>query len=136
MNRDVDAWLKSSSSSGGGGGKKKTGGGATSLNYSRFDHIVDSDDEDDRASHAVQRQAAAAAAGPLGGLERLPPHIKAAYAKVAMAQERRDETGAALALLELEAALRICPKSSRPHCSRCSSGRARRPRTRPRRARR
>lgn len=94
----MDAWNKANFST----NKKK----AASLNYSKWDSIVDSDDEEEKKSKTKPTRRAAPAGGPLG---EVPQHLKAAYARVAMAQESGDEKGAMAAMRELELGLQAMP---------------------------
>ena len=75
----MDAWLKQTSRSSGAAKKP------TSLKYSKFDKIVDSDDEEEEKQR--RRSAARRAAQPRGP-EDIPPHLRSAYARVTLAQER------------------------------------------------
>ena len=81
----MEAWLES-------GAAPKAAGkarGATSLNYARFDAIVDSDDEEDEKRKEQERRKALTQKDKGGSpLDSCPPHLKRAYAKVAMAQVR------------------------------------------------
>ena len=45
----------------------------------------------------------------LPGFDKIPPHLKQAYAKVVFAKERGDERAAALATVELEKQLQAMP---------------------------
>lgn len=112
----MDAWLKSTSNSRPAPKKKASGG----LDYAKFDKIIDSDDDDDAKK---QRNASSSRPGPAssggggrdidenGPLGKMPPHLRALYAKVTMAKERGDQRMQAAATMELEAALRAMPSA-------------------------
>ena len=109
----MDAWLKANAPSRPVKGK---GPAPTStLNYSRFDKIVDSDDEEDekraRRRSASSRSAPSPRAGP--DLSAMPPEVRNAYAKVAMAQQKGDMPMYRNAMVELEAQLQVLPADFR-----------------------
>ena len=103
----MDAWLKQTSrpqTSRPQPAAKKASSG--SLNYSKFDRIVDSDDEEEEKQR--RRSVARRAAQPRGP-EDIPPHLRSAYARVTMAQERGDPRELQAAMLDLERQLQSMP---------------------------
>ena len=104
----MDAWLKQSSNANA-TMKKPT----NSLNYSKFDKIVDSDDEEEEKQRRRQARRAVQPRSP----GDVPPHLRAAYARVTIAQERGDTKELRAAMLELEQQLQACRMSSRSSSS-------------------
>ena len=98
----MDAWLKQTSRPQPAAKKASSG----SLNYSKFDRIVDSDDEEEEKQR--RRSVARRAAQPRGP-EDFPPHLRSAYARVTMAQERGDPRELQAAMLDLERQLQSMP---------------------------
>ena len=96
----MDAWLKQSSNANA-TMKKPT----NSLNYSKFDKIVDSDDEEEEKQRRRQARRAVQPRSP----GDVPPHLRAAYARVTIAQERGDTKELRAAMLELEQQLQAMP---------------------------
>ena len=88
--------------------KKKA---SNSLNYSRFDSIVDSDEEEEerkkkRAAARRKQQQQPTEDEKLG---ELPPHLKAAYARLQMAQASGNKAATQDAMQSLETALQSMP---------------------------